>query len=351
MRNVRLDYLPLTLAGAFALAMWRPEGAAFAAFLGRYAASLLSVWVMVGLCALLVQMVRAHRAAASVSPLGIVRAFIARRWALDRCYSVVSPYLTVVLLLCSYNIYKEFHLPAVGFWFDDHAASADRFLFGQDAWRITHAIVPSPWATQIIDLAYHGWFLPMVLGVAICSFVNPDSRTRRRYLTSYVLSWIVQGSLLATLIPAAGPCFYDAFHADTGRFTALTRLLDEQNRFLLAHGTPGLYAHVYQAALLSLYRAPNLAIGGGISAMPSMHNALAVLFACAAWSCDRRLGIVATLYALLIWFGSIHLGWHYAVDGIVAALITLGIWAALGRASAASSLPAGSTAATEPMAA
>jgi hypothetical protein len=60
--------------------------------------------------------------------------------------------------------------------------------------------------------------------------------------------------------------------------------------------------------------------------MPSLHNAMAVLFACAAYQADRRIGRLFAGYALLIWIGSIHLGWHYAVDGIVAAALTVAIW-------------------------
>jgi hypothetical protein len=53
---------------------------------------------------------------------------------------------------------------------------------------------------------------------------------------------------------------------------------------------------------------------------------MAVLFACAAYQADRRMGRLFAGYAVVIWIGSIHLGWHYAIDGIVAAVLTIGIW-------------------------
>jgi hypothetical protein len=40
----------------------------------------------------------------------------------------------------------------------------------------------------------------------------------------------------------------------------------------------------------------------------------------------RHIGTFACLYALIIFIGSIHLGWHYAVDGIVSTAAMLGIW-------------------------
>jgi hypothetical protein len=88
---------------------------------------------------------------------------------------------------------------------------------------------------------------------------------------------------------------------------------------------------VGQDYLRQSYGATSLSIGGGISAMPSVHNALAVLFAIAAFQMNRWAGWLMTGYAIVIWIGSIHLGWHYAVDGIVAAIATLGLWHGAGK--------------------
>jgi hypothetical protein len=38
-----------------------------------------------------------------------------------------------------------------------------------------------------------------------------------------------------------------------------------------------------------------------------------------------------TAYALMIWIGSVHLGWHYATDGLVGVLMMLGLWKAAGH--------------------
>ncbi|UCI20109.1 phosphatase PAP2 family protein [Mesorhizobium sp. B2-1-8] len=75
----------------------------------------------------------------------------------------------------------------------------------------------------------------------------------------------------------------------------------------------------------------NVDLPGGISAMPSMHNAQAALFAAVAYSINRRFGHVMLAYAVLIFLGSIHLGWHYAVDGIVGVTVALAIWLCCGK--------------------
>ena len=64
--------------------------------------------------------------------------------------------------------------------------------------------------------------------------------------------------------------------------------------------------------------------------MPSVHNGLAALFALAASRLNRIAGWALWAYAALIWLGSIHLGWHYALDGIVGIALTYGIWIVCG---------------------
>mgnify|MGYP006189448769 CR=1 FL=1 len=50
-----------------------------------------------------------------------------------------------------------------------------------------------------------------------------------------------------------------------------------------------------------------------------------------AFRLNRTLGWILTGFALVIGFGSVHLGWHYALDGIVAAFAAWGIWWVAGR--------------------
>jgi PAP2 superfamily len=65
--------------------------------------------------------------------------------------------------------------------------------------------------------------------------------------------------------------------------------------------------------------------------MPSMHLATSFSFVLLGFSVNRRLGTVSSVFAALIFVGSIHLGWHYAIDGYVAILGTWAIWWIVGR--------------------
>jgi hypothetical protein len=62
-----------------------------------------------------------------------------------------------------------------------------------------------------------------------------------------------------------------------------------------------------------------------------MHVALATLFALVSWRTKRWLGIVMSIYALIILVGSVHLAWHYAVDGYFSIAGMIAIWCVVGR--------------------
>ncbi|MGC4251743.1 MAG: phosphatase PAP2 family protein [Sphingobium sp.] len=293
--------------------------------LPTYTASMFCVWAITGAIMLLITMIR-RQGQDSGSVKTIIGQFIGDRRKQGGLYSFIMPFFCFVLLLSTFNLFKQFYLPMAGFGFENSLIEADRMLFGQDAWRITHSLLPTAGATKVIDSLYHGWFLPMVIGVALCSFAAPDSILARRYLIAYILLWTVQGSLLAFWMPAAGPALHDMMQGGSTPFTALTHELASQDIWLKAQGFGGLGALDCQERLLKLFGTENFAIGGGISAMPSLHNAMSALFALAAWKLRRTMGVIATLYALFIWIGSVHLGWHYAVDGIVAWIATLMCW-------------------------
>jgi len=57
-----------------------------------------------------------------------------------------------------------------------------------------------------------------------------------------------------------------------------------------------------------------------------MHIAAALLFALAGWQLNRKLGIALFIFVSLILLGSVHLAWHYAIDGYAGIAIALIAW-------------------------
>ena len=64
--------------------------------------------------------------------------------------------------------------------------------------------------------------------------------------------------------------------------------------------------------------------------MPSLHVAIAVLTAMTLFKSNRVLGYIAWVYAFFIQVGSVHLAWHYAIDGYVGAILVVALWHLIG---------------------
>jgi hypothetical protein len=306
----------------------------FARLLGFYVKTSFALWIfMGGICLFGLLIDHGRKSGSDPFLRKYLTGLVKERWKCDRFASTIWPPLLFATLLASFNAFKQMILPLAGFSWDPMLAYADKALFlGNDPWRVTHALLGSPQATVWIDRIYHGWFVPMSLGVIVCAWMPRSSfRLRTQYLLSYIGVWIGIGSILAFLMPSAGPCFYEHFVGNQASFHELGRRLAEAQ----AQTGSTLTSFSNQAMLLKLFGADKVIVGGGISAMPSVHNGLAVLFALAAFRLNRTAGWILAAYAGLIWFGSIHLGWHYALDGLVAAGLTYGIWVVAGRIAVA----------------
>jgi len=213
------------------------------------------------------------------------------------------------------------------FSWDATLMSWDRALHGgQHAWLLLQPWLATPWLTSAINVVYNIWII-ILFGIFLWqAWSTRRPALRMQFLLSFVLCWIVVGTVLATVFSSAGPVFY-------GRVTGLDDPYAPLMRYLYtARESFPVWSLAVQEMLWNAYANRHMVVGGGISAMPSMHVAIAVLFALLGWRIGRRAGIALTLFALIIQIGSVHLGWHYAIDGYVAAVTTMAIWFAVGRA-------------------
>lgn len=215
-----------------------------------------------------------------------------------------------------------------GFQYDDLFIQWDRVLFlGRAPWELTHRLLPTAALTKWIDLLYHPLFIPMVVGYILCFSTRARADLRYTYMLTYLASFVIIGMMMATTLSSAGPVFYGDLVGDEAVFAPLLDRLDLQSE--AAGPFTSILARNY---LLALHLNGEARFFGGISAMPSMHIALAYMWAFAAWQINRPLGVVVHVYAAVIWIGSVHLGWHYFVDGLVSLIVLTVIWRILGRA-------------------
>jgi hypothetical protein len=200
---------------------------------------------------------------------------------------------------------------AVPFYLDPTLGSFERAIFGTDPWRISHAVLG--WATPFVDRFYLLW-LPVMLVAFNLVLLSKPSALKSRALVAYVLIWPAVGTLGGYLLSSAGPIFHDAlFGGHSGLIAALVR-----------EGASGnLQAYHY---LWDAYTNRYAALGGGLSAMPSMHIAMACWLALTIRAAAPRWQGVGWMYLVMMWIGSVHLGWHYVSDGAMGIAGALLVW-------------------------
>ena len=192
------------------------------------------------------------------------------------------------------------------FWADPFLANLDHAIFRTDPWRVANASFG--WAAPLIDRAYVTW-APIKFATLILVLALPESRTKTRALISYVL--IVASTAVGQyLLSSGGPIFYAR--------------LGFGDRFAVLPVEPWVAAT--SSYLWTDYVRAGGDIGGGISAMPSLHVAIALWVALVMRAYVPRVAFVGFFYFALILIGSVLLGWHYALDGIAAIAIVVVAW-------------------------
>lgn len=234
--------------------------------------------------------------------------------------------LRTVLLLALYAVTSRAYraikvaLPRYNdFYADPSFAQLDRAIFGTDPWRLTHALI-GPDGTWLIDRLYILW-LPVMLAMFAWTAFTSDRAFQLRSAFAHFLIWIVLGNALALVLASAGPCYFEEFFGDPAFRPLMDRLAEIGD----------LNALPLQAYLLSARGVES--IGAGISAMPSVHVAMTTLL---VLMMHDRFGQrwptwLAAGYLGVILVGSVHLGWHYASDGLLSLVLVPILWFALGR--------------------
>jgi hypothetical protein len=195
---------------------------------------------------------------------------------------IIAGVAIIGAFLYSITFLKSMITAVIPFWADPLFAASDSALF-IDPQAIAVALAP-----VLPGLAlFYGLWHAAHLG------------DKARHILSFMLTWGV-GMALAYIFSSAGPIFTGSY--DASNAPAMTQ---KAAAFLWAN-----------------YEASGARIGGGISAFPSMHVAIA------AWLvivlADRRLLWLGIAYFSGVFACSIILGWHYAIDSVAGAAIAVG---------------------------
>jgi PAP2 superfamily len=192
--------------------------------------------------------------------------------------------------------------------------------FGTRPWEWVQPVFGNIAGTFVLNVNYNLWFMVMQMFLVYFSFLQSPGIERTRFYLCFFLICSIGGTLMATIFSSAGPCYFGHFVEAASPYAALTQYLQDVNKVV------PIWAVDTQDMLWNLRNEGS--IMGGISAMPSVHNATALLFVLTTWNMSKWLRNLLIVHMILIFLGSIHLGWHYAVDAYFAWAITLVLWVA-----------------------
>lgn len=243
----------------------------------------------------------------------------------DGAVGTLGPILLMPLLMGAFGTFKQI-MPLIApfAWDDQFAAFGQSLLMGHRPWELTHAVFGSPLATEIINAIYFIW-LPLLF-FSVFGFATLAQRdVRARFFVAYFMAWLLLGVVAAYLLSSAGPCYAAMIGASADFGPLMDRLND------IDAGGQMLGTMRWQGELWRAYSEHRYGFGYGISAMPSMHNAMAFLYVLAMARSGILMRAATWFFAVAILVASVHLGWHYLADGLVAWAGMAGVWWLAGR--------------------
>lgn len=247
--------------------------------------------------------------------------------------SIAIPLLLLPFFSSTFTSFKSM-IPAINAYrFDELFAAWDAWLhFGFHPIELAHGLFGIK-AAAVFDFFYTLWFPFMWAFVLIHVVETKRPAERTQFLVSYVLVWIVLGTVLAITLASTGPVYYGRITGLDDPFSPFMDVLRAADNALLENGGwwPRVWAVSLQDWLWQQYETGSLSPGSGISAMPSLHIGVATLNALAAWRTHRVFGWIMIGFAASIQLGAVYLGWHYAIDGYLSIILTIAIWKVVGH--------------------
>jgi len=245
---------------------------------------------------------------------------LARFRAVHRPAVVLGVFTAAFLTMITIRLHDSWKSTISGYDWDRTFHGWDLVLHGGlEPWRWVHPLVGFPAATQIIDQTYFAWYY-VVTVCLVWQAWNTHRPARTRFFVAYALTIVLLGTAMAHVFASGGPVFYAGLVAGPDPYAPLVAYLEQ------VHAHEPLRAVQLQRLVWANHVTGAREFWLSMSAMPSLHVGLAVIFACAGWDQSRRLGLLLTGFAAMTLLGSVSLGWHYAVDGYVAVAGAVACW-------------------------
>jgi len=251
----------------------------------------------------------------------MVRAVFNKYLTKERLVHALPVFVFLPLFISVFTSFKNIIPTMNSFRWDPFFAHLDSAIHGGvHPWQWLQPILGYPNITTALNFFYHLWLFITIAVLIWQAFSMENQRLRMQFLSSFVLSWILLGTVLAVTFSSVGPCYYERYTNLPDPYHGLMTYLRAANEI-----SP-VWALNLQEKLWDVYSRKASSAGSGISAMPSIHVSAAFLYVLLGWATSRAIGAVFSVFAFLILIGSVHFGWHYAIDGYAAILLTWLIW-------------------------
>jgi membrane-associated phospholipid phosphatase len=190
--------------------------------------------------------------------------------------------------------------------FDATVQQWDRAIFGSDTARTFAGAAPWRPLSELLHAAYLSYYA-IIYGPPLLIYLRGDREAFWRMVLAFTIAMVACFAIFC-VVPVEGPRYV---------WPAPARVPD------------GMFRRMVLAIL-----------EGGSSrgtAFPSSHQAIALAMGLSSMSWHRRLGLPVLALALLLGFGAVYGGFHYAVDMVAGAVVGLAAWLLVRERSMAAS--------------
>lgn len=284
---------------------------------------ILAVMVLLGLVAEIIRLARAGHEGSVAAALWIK--LRDDYLAPVRISNALHAFLFMTAYMVGYTFIKKAIPSAHPFSWDGSFALWDQAVhFGHQPYALL-SFLNVPVITFVLNVNYNIWFFVMFALWFWQGFGAHDTRLRLHFLLGFTLTWFLGTCVLGTVFSSVGPCFFGRLIPGADPYAPAMAWLATANQ------TYPIWSLNVMNELWKTYET-GTGLVNGISAMPSMHVGTSVLFAILGFSSGKRwLGYLLSVFAAMIFLGSVHLAWHYAIDGYAGALIAMFGWWLSGR--------------------
>lgn len=249
-----------------------------------------------------------------LSPFQAASSFFREKWLF-----ALLPLLIFPVFMTGFTVAKTCFPFFTGYHWDGFWTDADHLLFGRDPWRITHMLLGAQGSHYLSVVYTLVWGMALAFGLPLYACSATPQEAVRAY-TAMMATWLTAGVFGAILFSSVGPVFADL--ADPTLVERFAPLHESLGRLLPADN-PIISSQQY---LRDAFGRAEVIRAGGVSAMPSMH--LGVCTMLVILSGKKLWRFPAMMLWLAIWIGSVHFGYHYALDGIAGSAIAWLCWKA-----------------------